>query len=768
MKSVPAVFVILMIASILNAADPSFSLSDMSADNHLLFSCGVDQPGWGVYNSLLLADLTDGDSLTELTHFPEYVDFFRASGELQVHNRFGLYRMNLTVNDRFRRVSFHPSFVQGDEIPEGRILPVATSPDGRWVLVQEPKGPVRGDLVLYDIQRGGITTVSEDHVLDYRNPPVQWSPDSRYMLYARNGKLYYFSVGHVEDERIPNEGYREFGPGTLDSIRWTGSDALFYIRGSQINLVRPSEFFTRSFYLDPLPIGNVIGSLPVDFDPHFDSFWPSPDGKSLLVLKENRNLFLFPLSVGDVTGKQTAVSLPFLLLPHGTTVLQIWWRTNGEILLLAGGSRRDGSPTMVYHLNPEEGCNSSFTLMDIPQIRRFIPSPNRLSVAFLESDGVSIRDSDDFKEQRFITHPDPRNLFWLEDDLLLVAGGRRTEAVNLTEGSTYILALSQVDEAGFDAEGNITALGNGREYIYNPSLGAWKDAGEGRSGMLRRPRFESAVNRVYLENLQTASYANHIMVRTVDGFGNRALFNVPVPEREDLPGDEEVTENEEADEHLFNHGSRTRRREVALVFDAVDGDEGLEEVLTVLADYDINATFFICGDFIRRQPESAIMLAKSNHEIGSLFYTHMDMTDYRYRIDGDFVVRGLGRNEDEYFRATGSEVSTLWHAPWYIVGPSILDATRRMGYVYVGRDVDPLDWVTLDASYGTRDLYERSPVLVERTLEEKKPGSIISVRIGKPGTREDYFFRKLDLLINGLLKAGYDIVTIGELRDHAQ
>ena len=189
-----------------------------------------------------------------------------------------------------------------------------------------------------------------------------------------------------------------------------------------------------------------------------------------------------------------------------------------------------------------------------------------------------------------------------------------------------------------------------------------------------------------------------------------------------MPEKGEIEEIEAADERLFCHGSRTRRREVALVFDAVDGDEGLDEVLTVLADYDIKATFFVCGDFIRRQPESALMLAESGHEIGSLFYTHMDMTDYRYRIDGDFVVRGLGRNEDEYFRATGFEVSTLWHAPWYIISPSILEATGRMSYVYIGRDVDPLDWVTLDASYGTRDLYERSPLLVERTLEERKAG----------------------------------------------
>jgi peptidoglycan/xylan/chitin deacetylase (PgdA/CDA1 family) len=159
------------------------------------------------------------------------------------------------------------------------------------------------------------------------------------------------------------------------------------------------------------------------------------------------------------------------------------------------------------------------------------------------------------------------------------------------------------------------------------------------------------------------------------------------------------------------------------------------------------------------------LLAESRHEVGSLFYTHMDMTDFRYRIDSEFVVRGMGRNEDEFFRATGSEVSTIWHAPWYVISPSILDATRRMNYVYVGRDVDPLDWVVLDGSGAMGSLYRRSPDLVEKLLEEVRPGSVIPIRIGKPGKRDDYFFRKIDLLINGLLNDGYHIVSVGELME---
>ena len=178
--------------------------------------------------------------------------------------------------------------------------------------------------------------------------------------------------------------------------------------------------------------------------------------------------------------------------------------------------------------------------------------------------------------------------------------------------------------------------------------------------------------------------------------------------------------------------------------------------------------FFVGGDFIRQNPESTRLLASSNHELGSLFYTHIDMSDYRYRIDEDFIRRGLGRNEDEFYKLTGAEIDTLWHAPWYVTNSAVMDATQSMNYLYVGRDVDPMDWVTLESPKERGDLYKQSAELVEQVLDEVQPGSIIPVRIGKPGNREDYFFQKLELLINALLREGYTLVSAGELKEHSR
>jgi peptidoglycan/xylan/chitin deacetylase (PgdA/CDA1 family) len=253
----------------------------------------------------------------------------------------------------------------------------------------------------------------------------------------------------------------------------------------------------------------------------------------------------------------------------------------------------------------------------------------------------------------------------------------------------------------------------------------------------------------------------------VQGVGTSRLF--PPPERAYDPF---PLEDEPVDLAYFQHGSRIRRREVAFVFNAVDSVEGLTDILNTLAGYDVAATFFVNGQFIRRHPGALSEIVESGHEVGSLFFAYFDMTDRRYRITPEFIQEGLARNEDEFFAATGRELSLLWHAPYYFVSDDIVQAGSEANYVYVARDVDSLDWVPRRTDEGLSQLYRPSSELVERILDEKQPGSIISMQVGiseeARGGRDDYLFQRLDILINGLLEQGYEIVPVSTLIEHAQ
>jgi len=719
----------------LSAVEPVVSISDIAEDGSLLVNITADQPGRGSYKSLFIVDLEDEDRIETLTYFPEISSYFPETGELEIQNRFGLYRMTPGETTKLRELPFYPTITENKYPSEGRILPVSSSPDGKWVLRQEADGAVKCRYVVYGSTGGEGLVLSNNQIISLQNKPAFWSPDSRYLIYSDKGILYYVSSLQIENGRLPDSGYREIGRGTLSNIRWTSPDSLYYLRGKELFLLRPSEIFTRSFYSEPLPLLTVAGVIPIDFDRDSDKFWPSPDGSSLIMLKGNRNLFYFSLN----ETRETA-NLPFMHFTGGKTVQQLWWSPEGRAFFIAGGE--------LFSL--DENGGGFIRIPDLSDIRKIVPSEDGRLLALLHPFGISIRNTETMEEQSFIKHNDPLDLFWLGSSQLLVVGGIRIELASLDGSERSVLTLSQIDKAGYDSRGALVAFSGESSYTYLPDSAHWVENSDEKP--LRNSKYETENNRVFVED-------NSIIVRNISGFGNRSLFKHDYPEIRDS------ISPENPDEGIFSHGSRTRGRTVSLVFNAIDNDTGLVEVLKVLNDYHLRATFFIGGDFIRYNPESTNLLALSQNEIGSLFYTQMDMTDFRYNIDKKFIIRGLGRNEDSFFDETGREVSTLWHAPWYVISPPIMEATEEMNYLYVGRDIDPLDWVVSDGSTGNRYLYQGSSELLERVLDEVKPGSIIPIRIGRPGEREDYFFRKLDLLINALLNDGYEIITVSELKN---
>jgi peptidoglycan/xylan/chitin deacetylase (PgdA/CDA1 family) len=220
---------------------------------------------------------------------------------------------------------------------------------------------------------------------------------------------------------------------------------------------------------------------------------------------------------------------------------------------------------------------------------------------------------------------------------------------------------------------------------------------------------------------------------------------------------------------VFPHGRREGPREVALCFDLYDDDTGLPLVLDALNRFGFRATFFLNGEFIRRNPSAARGIAKAGQEAASMFYAPLDFSDSRYQVNADFVVRGLARNEDEYYEASGDELNLLWHPPFYRASAEIAAAAARAGYLTVDRDVDPLDWVSREEArllgMGQRSACD----IIERIIERKQPGSIIPIRLGLlSGGGGDYLFLRLNVLLDALVSAGYRVTTVSALVQRAR
>ena len=596
-----------------------------------------------------------------------------------------------------------------------------------------------------------------------------------FYIYRKGSGIYYFSIRQLQRDQVFNEAIRRIGDGDISSIRWGSGSALYYISGLVIYSVDPNELFARNFYIDILGVGRVIGRLPFEFDPSFDKFWISPNQDKVLINKGSRSLFLYVLN-HQQTNVLESVQLPHLFLPRDATIRTVLWSADDIITILISefnGSRIAG--TLYRMVATERSLEFSFDATQERDVRGVVLSPNGLMAAVILPDRVIVKQYSTWRALLDIRHVDPLHAIWKRDSQLVIAGGQVIEEVDMEAvRDRQLIGLSQTNDYGFGRQSaqqysgyEVQAeVGTGR---YRYARGSW----QGRTGAQEQRLEQTAANdafRVFVEQQSTGSYRTVVLVRDLRELGTRQLFQPSLQRYEPFPFTDEV-----GAVRLFHPrqpGSASGR--LALVFNAVDSAEGLTTILNTLQDYNIRATFFLNGEFIKTNPEATVAIAEAGHETGSLFFHYFDMTDSVYQVDREFIRRGLALNENLFFATTGRELSLLWHAPYYFVNPAIIAASNDTNYRYIGRDVDTADWIPRLANRLLVDAYLSSWDIIERLVETKRPGSIIPIRIGVPaddepfGGRNDYLFNHLDLLINRLTERGYSIVPVSALIEGAR
>ncbi|RPJ05476.1 MAG: polysaccharide deacetylase family protein [Spirochaetaceae bacterium] len=743
------------------SAQTEYSGLTLDSQGRLLFTASADFPGFGTYSTLFLSDVKNKKS-TQLTFFPEDIYYLSGTKELQIQNRFGVFRSGTDLKS-FTPVQIFPAFVHGYEVEPGKIVPIKTSPNGKYLVYFKPTSSAYGKLMIYNTVTAKESQISEKIPLSLKSPPVSWAPDSRHLIYSKDAKLFYYSIDHLEQNRVAAEQYRNFADGLLSSIQWDSFGNLFLITDSLVYKIVSTELFTRSLYSGYIRLGTIAGKLPFKFEANIDQYWVSPDGYKILLNKAQQNVFLLYLKYQDFSSAGKIRSLPYLYLPRNAALKKVIWAAGDYITLLTEGIENGAKTSNIFRLSiPANGEIPGFSQTADTGVSDLILSDDEKKVLLVKTTGVQVLDYVSWKKETEIAHEGALHAVFTSTTDIVVAGAHYTEAYSTASGNRTMLALSQPGSSGFSQDTS-TIMTRLADKVYSTKLEKveWQPAS---AYSVREASVSTVDYRVFLETVERGNYSNMVMVRDLKGFSTYPLFTYKQFEYEKYPAEED-----KVDISLFNHGSRLRRREVSLVFNAVESTEGLSRVLTVLSDYKIKATFFVNGEFIRRYPDAVREMSLSGHEVGSLFYANFNMTDARFALDAEFIKKGLARNEDDYFAATGKELALLWHAPYYIVNSTIIQASKEMNYSYVGRDVDSLDWVSKsDISISSKS-YMTSPDLIERIISMKKPGSIIPVEIGLTvNNRDDYLFQYLEILINALVKLGYEIVPVSTLMEHSR
>lgn len=181
---------------------------------------------------------------------------------------------------------------------------------------------------------------------------------------------------------------------------------------------------------------------------------------------------------------------------------------------------------------------------------------------------------------------------------------------------------------------------------------------------------------------------------------------------------------------------------VSLSFDAAWGNEDTQQLIDILAKYNISATFFVVGDWVDKYPESVKALSDAGHEVMNHSNDHAHFS----KLTAQQITDNVNACNDKIEAVTGTR-PTLFRCPYGEYDDHVVQALTDMGMYTVQWDVDSLDWKDLSAGE-----------IKSRVLKGVQPGSIVLFHNAAKHTPE-----ALPAIIEGLLADGYEIVPISQI-----
>ena len=181
---------------------------------------------------------------------------------------------------------------------------------------------------------------------------------------------------------------------------------------------------------------------------------------------------------------------------------------------------------------------------------------------------------------------------------------------------------------------------------------------------------------------------------------------------------------------------------VSISFDAAWGNEDTQQLIDILGQYGVKATFFVVGEWVDKYPQSVKALSDAGHEVMNHSNTHAHYP----QLSADQVVADLNACNDKIEAVTGVR-PTLVRLPYGDYDDSSINAVRSLGMEPIQWDVDSLDWKEISAEEITR-----------RVTSKVGPGSIVLFHNAALHTPE-----ALPAILSALIQEGYTFVPISQL-----
>ncbi|MBP2628346.1 MAG: polysaccharide deacetylase [Firmicutes bacterium] len=196
--------------------------------------------------------------------------------------------------------------------------------------------------------------------------------------------------------------------------------------------------------------------------------------------------------------------------------------------------------------------------------------------------------------------------------------------------------------------------------------------------------------------------------------------------------------------------SETSRKVVALTFDDGPYSPYTEQLLDILKEYNVPATFFLVGENVQKNPELVRRIAYEGHQLGNHTYHHVDLL----KSDKKTIAEEVDHTSKVIAAITGTAPHVV-RPPHGFRDPVVMEIMAERSLKVVEWSVMSRDWTNPGVE-----------VIVDRTVKKVKNGSIILLHDGDGTASEAPRIQSVEAarrIIQTLMAQGYQFVTVDEI-----
>lgn len=209
-----------------------------------------------------------------------------------------------------------------------------------------------------------------------------------------------------------------------------------------------------------------------------------------------------------------------------------------------------------------------------------------------------------------------------------------------------------------------------------------------------------------------------------------------------LPPDVGMYANEIADTSSYYVGEADEKV-VYLTFDAGYDNGILGPMLDVLNEKGVKSTFFVTGDFLKKEVDLTLRMNFEGHIVANHTWKHKNITKLSFEELKDEITKV----EEAYFEITNEPMTKFFRPPAGEFNKEALKNVERLGYKTFFWSLAYKDWETnnqrgADYSY-------------EQVMKNLHNGAIILMHTVSKSNLE-----ALPIIIDGIREAGYEIKNL--------